>query len=93
MHDLMEAKKALQEFGKRADLDAIAIRPQDAASFWQGLGASLLRCWQRLTMIDGEVSTVSCLGKHHQNYLMGCHAAKSLDRRTVVRGYRQSALQ
>jgi hypothetical protein len=24
MHDLMEAKKALQEFGKRADLDAIA---------------------------------------------------------------------
>ena len=24
MNDLMEAKKALQEFGKRADLDAIA---------------------------------------------------------------------
>ena len=24
MHDLMEAKKALQEFGKRADFDAIA---------------------------------------------------------------------
>ena len=24
MHDLMEAKKALQEFGKRADLDAIS---------------------------------------------------------------------
>ena len=24
MHDLMEAKKTLQEFGKRADLDAIA---------------------------------------------------------------------
>lgn len=24
MHDLMEAKRALQEFGKRADLDAIA---------------------------------------------------------------------
>ena len=24
MHDLMEAKKALQEFGRRADLDAIA---------------------------------------------------------------------
>jgi seryl-tRNA(Sec) selenium transferase len=24
MHDLIEAKKALQEFGKRADLDAVA---------------------------------------------------------------------
>ena len=75
MHDLMEAKKALQEFGKRADLDAIAKTKLTV------IADALGEAEQRLKALEEVVKELAAGGKletvrsdsHYVAKLLGRH--------------------
>ena len=79
MHDLMEAKKALQEFGKRADFDAIAKTKLTV------IADALGEAEQRLIALEEVVEELAAGAKletvrgtmalHHVAKLLGRHRA------------------
>ena len=79
MHDLMEAKKALQEFGKRADLDAIAKTKLTV------IADALGEAEQRLKALEEVVEELAAGAKletvrsdlHYVAKLLGRHRAGS----------------